>query len=183
MEALAEWTADRKLEERQQEAQQARAAAVQEQLIDDWQRRLDLAKADLADFDEVVGKSEIDMPNHLYFAIVESDVGPQLAYYFAKNPDEARLLKGMSPTAALRTLGKLEDRLLAEQATAIMSPEKKDPAPAAAASAQKTPEVSKAPPPIDPLRDASTPVEKPTSQMTFQEYKAHRAAQQAARRR
>lgn len=183
MEALAEWTADRKLEERQQEAQQARANAAQEQLIDDWQRRLNLAKADLTDFDEVVGKSEIDMPNHLYFAIVESDVGPQLAYYFAKNPDEARLLKGMSPTAALRTLGKLEDRLLAEQSTAAATSEKKDPAPAAAASAQKPPEVSKAPPPIEPLKDASTPVEKPTAQMTFQEYKAHRAAQQAARRR
>src|SRR6202012_5793298 len=98
MEALADWTADRKLEERQQEAQQARANAAQQQMIDEWQKRLDVAKTDLTDFDEVVSKSEVDMPNHLYFAIVESDVGPQLAYYFAQNPDAARLLTGIRPT-------------------------------------------------------------------------------------
>lgn len=185
-EALADWKADQKFSEREQEQQQARANAAQERLVENWNRRLDLAKGvDLQDFDDVVGKSEVDMPNHLYFAIVESDVGPQLAYYFAKNPDEARLLKGMSPTAALRTLGKIEDRLLAEQATETVSEKtgKKDSAPAAAASVQKPVEVSKAPAPIEPLKDANSPVEKPRAQMTYAEYKAARQKELAARRR
>lgn len=173
-EALTDWKVDQRLAERQQQEQQARVNAIQQQLADNWQKRLEVAKTELTDFDDVVGKSEIDLPNHIYVAVVESDIGPQLAYYLAQNPDEARLLKGMSPTAALRMLGKLEDRLGAEEAPA----KEEKPKPAAAA-----PERSKAPPPIETLKDASTPVEKPTSQMTYQEYRAHRQAQQAARKR
>lgn len=172
-EALTDWKVDQKLAERQQEEQQARINASQQQMADNWQRRLDLAKKDLTDFDDVVGKSEIDLPNHLYVAVVESDLGPQLAYYLAQNPDEARLLRGMSPTAALRMLGRLEDRLAPEKAEP-----KKEEKPKAA-----EPEKSKAPPPIDPLRDASTPVEKTTDKMTYAEYKAYRQAQMKGRKR
>ncbi|NYS10330.1 capsid scaffolding protein [Xanthomonas phage PBR31] len=165
-EALTDWKVDQKLAERQQQEQQARLEAAQQALADNWQKRLAAAKADLTDFDEVVGKSEVDLPNHLYVAVVESEVGPQLAYYLAQNPDEARLLRGMSPTSALRMLGKLEDRLSQKD-----EPVREDkPAPV-------TPEKSKAPPPIDPLKDASSPVEKPTEKMTYQEYKAYRQAQ------
>jgi len=175
-EALTDWKVDQKLAERQQAEHQARVEATQQQLADNWAQRLEMAKSELADFDEVVGKSEIDLPNHLYVAIVESDMGPQLAYYLAQNPSEARLLKGMSQTAALRMLGKLEDQL--EKAS-----EKPKEQPAAGAEKKPEPAVekSKAPPPIEPLTGASGPVEKPTEQMTYQEYKAHRQAQIKAR--
>jgi hypothetical protein len=175
-EALTDWKVDQKLAEQQREQQQARTEAFQQQLADNWAQRLELAKAELTDFDEVVGKSDIDMPNHLYVAIVESDMGPQLAYYLAQNPSEAKLLKGMSQTAALRMLGKLEDQL----AQASEKPKEQS-----ATGAEKKPEPkvekSKAPPPIEPLTGASGPVEKPTSQMTYQEYKAYRQAQIKAR--
>lgn len=176
-EALTDWKVDQKLAERQQEEQQARANAAQQQLADNWQKRLTAAKTELTDFDDVVGKSEVDLPNHIYVAVVESDLGPDLAYYLAQNPEEARLLKGMSPTAALRMLGKLEDRLAAEKAP----PKKDEPKPGTKTNTAP-PEKSKAPPPIDPLKDASGPVEKDTAQMTYQEYKAHRQ-QQAGQRR
>jgi len=175
-EALTDWKVDQKLAERQQAEQQARVEATQQQLADNWAQRLEMAKTELADFDEVVGKSEIDLPNHLYVAIVESDMGPQLAYYLAQNPSEARLLKGMSQTAALRMLGKLEDQL--EKAS---EKPKEQPATGAEKKPEKQVEKSKAPPPIEPLTGASGPVEKPTEQMTYQEYKAHRQAQIKAR--
>lgn len=176
MEALADWTADKKLAERQQEDQQARIQATQQQLADNWQRRLDAAKESLPDYDDVVGKSEIDLPTPIYMAIVEADLGPEISYYLAKNPEEVRLLKGMSVTTALRTLGKLEDRLEREK-EAPKTEAKKD------TKTAITPEKSKAPPPIEPLSDASSPVEKPTEKMTFAEYKAHRQAQQGSRKR
>jgi hypothetical protein len=175
MEALSDWKVDQKLQERQQEETQARINAAQEAMANNWQRRLTAAKAELADFDDVVGKSEIDLPNHIYVAVVESDFGPELAYYLAQNPDETRLLKGMSPTAALRMLGKLEDRL----ADAKKPATKDEPKP----ENKAVPETSKAPPPIDPLKDATGAVEKPTSQMTYAEYKAHRMKQRAGQRR
>jgi len=175
-EALTDWKVDQKLAEQQREQAQARTEAIQQQLADNWAQRLEMAKAELTDFDEVVGKSEIDLPNHLYVAIVESDMGPQLAYYLAQNPSEARLLKGMSHTSALRMLGKLEEQL--EKASE--KPEEKK-----QGGTEKKPEPpvekSKAPPPIEPLKDASGPIEKPTSAMTYAEYKAHRQAQIKAR--
>ncbi|WP_232071716.1 hypothetical protein [Paraburkholderia pallida] len=180
-EALTDWKVDQKLAERQRDEQQARINAAQQQLSDNWNRRLEVAKTELTDFDDVVGKSEVDLPNHIYVAVVESDIGPQIAYYLAQNPDEARLLKGMSPTAALRMLGKLEDRLAAEK-EAPAAAKKEEPKPAAKA-ATAAPEKSKAPPPIDPLSDASSPVEKPAAQMTYQEYKAMREQQAKASRK
>jgi regulator of replication initiation timing len=176
MEALADWTADRKLAERQQEDQQARIQAAQQQMGENWERRLEVAKVTLTDYDDVVGKSDIDLPNPIYMAIVEADLGPEISYYLAKNPDEVRLLKGMTLTAAVRMIGKLEDRLEREKETP-KTEEKKEAKPVV------QPEKSKAPPPIEPLKDATGSVEKPTSQMTFAEYKAHRAAQAAARKR
>ncbi len=176
MEALADWTADRKLAERQQEDQQARIQAAQQQMGENWTRRLEVAKATLTDYDDVVGKSDIELPNPIYMAIVEADLGPEISYYLAKNPDEVRLLKGMTLTAAVRMIGKLEDRLEREKETPKPG-EKKEAKPVV------QPEKSKAPPPIDPLKDATGSVEKPTSQMTFAEYKAHRAAQTAASRK
>lgn len=175
-EALTDWKVDQKLAEQQREQQQARTEAFQQQLADNWSARLELAKAELTDFDEVVGKSDIDMPNHLYVAIVESDMGPQLAYYLAQNPSEARLLKGMSQTSALRMLGKLE-----EQLANVSEKPKEQPATGAEKKPEKQVEKSKAPPPIEPLTGASGPVEKPTEQMTYAEYKAHRQAQIKAR--
>lgn len=179
-EALTDWKVDQKLQERQQEEQQARANAAQEALAQNWEKRLRMAKEDLKDFDDVVGKSEIDLPNHIYVAVVESDLGPELAYYLAQNPDEAKLLKGMSPTSALRTLGKLEDRLADAKKPA---PETKKDEPKGSTQQNVAPEKSKAPPPIDPLKDATGSVEKPTSQMTYAEYKAFRQKQQAGQRR
>lgn len=178
LEALTDWKTDQKLTERQQAEHQARVEATQQQLADNWAQRLELAKSELSDFDEVVGKSEIDLPNHLYVAIVESDMGPQLAYYLAQNPSEAKLLKGMSQTSALRMLGKLEDQL--EKAS---EKPKEPPATGAEKKPEPAVEKSKAPPPIEPLKDASGSVEKPTSQMTYAEYKAHRQAQIAAARK
>jgi hypothetical protein len=173
-EALTDWKVDQRIKEREQEQETANVQAAQRQLADNWQRRLEAAKADLTDFDEVVGNSSIELPNHLFAAVVESDYGPQLAYHFAQHPEEARKLMAMSPTEALKMLGRLEDAMAAP----VQKPNQQSVQPAA-----KQPETSKAPPPIDPLKNASTPVEKPTSQMTYQEYKAHRAAQQAAQRR
>jgi hypothetical protein len=43
--------------------------------------------------------------------IMESDVGPQMQYYFAKNLSELDKINKMTPTKALLALGKLEERL------------------------------------------------------------------------
>jgi len=174
-EALTDWKVDQRLNEQREADQAARAQAAQQQLADQWERNLDAAKQEIPDFDDVVGKSTINLPGYLYTAIVESDVGPKLAYYLSSNPDEARKLMAMTPTTALRVLGKLEDRLEADADAEGVSVKPSVP--------EKAPEKSKAPPPIEPLKNSSNPADKPTGQMTHQEYRAMRQAQLASKRR
>jgi hypothetical protein len=46
-------------------------------------------------------------------AIKTSEAGPDVAYHLAKNPDEARRIAALTPTAQIRELGRLEERLTA----------------------------------------------------------------------
>lgn len=48
--------------------------------------------------------------------IIDSDKGPELAYYLAKHPNEAREVVNMSPIAAAKFIGGIEARLTASPA-------------------------------------------------------------------
>ncbi len=109
--ALAEYTADRRLMERDQQEVQRKAAAEQELKFKAWAERIDKAKNELPDFDEMVQSSEVSVSDPVRDAIMESDVGPKILYHLAENPEFATKLNGMSVISALREIGKLEARL------------------------------------------------------------------------
>ncbi len=109
--ALAEYTADKKLMEREQQEAQRKAAAEQELKFKAWSERISKAKAELPDFDEMVQSSEVSVSDPVRDAIMESDVGPKILYHLAENPEFASKLNGMSVISALREIGKLEARL------------------------------------------------------------------------
>ena len=165
IEAVAEWKADQRLAKREQEQAEARAIAEREQLVKGWQDAQQRARAEIDDYDEVIKGSDVQLPGHLHQAILESDVGPHLAYYFAKHPDEAKRYAGMSPTKALRELGRLEDRLA----------DVDDDKPAAKTSPKTEVEKSKAPPPITPVKDGRAV--DPGPAQSFEEYRARRLAE------
>jgi len=166
IEAVAEWKADQRLAKREQEQAEARAKAEREQLVKGWQAAQQRARAEIEDYDEVIKASDVNLPGHLHQAILESEVGPHLAYYFAKHPDEARRFAAMSPTAGLRQLGKLEDKLI-EDPDDDTPPVKAAPSPAV--------EKSKAPAPITPVKDGRTI--DPGPAQSFEEYRARRQAE------
>lgn len=134
--ALELWTtekverdrATKEADERQQKEIQAR--------VDAFRERQAAFRKDTADYDEKINGSTAQVSDAVRDAILESDVGPQLLYHFATNPDVAERIAKLSEKAALREVGKLEAKL-------------GDPPKAEA----KTPiaEVSKAPAPITPL--------------------------------
>jgi hypothetical protein len=78
--------------------------------------------------------------------IRESDLGPQVAYYLAENPDKAIAISRLSPTAAAREIGRIEARLEVEKAKA-------------------KPAVSQAPPPPPKIEAVSEEVDKDPDQM------------------
>jgi hypothetical protein len=73
-----------------------------------WSDNYRQAMTDIPDFDYVIRTAKIPLPNEVLDVIKSSDLGPQVAYYLAKNPQEAYKLHGLSALAAAKEIGKLE---------------------------------------------------------------------------
>jgi len=163
--ALAEYTADKKLLERDNEEKARKAAAEQEAKFSAWADRVNAAKNELPDFDDMVQSSEVRVSDPVRDAIIESEHGPKILYWLAENTDYAKKLADMSAVSAIREIGKIEARF--EKA--------KEPEPKTVVGK------SKAPAPINPLRGAVSTVDGNLDadgnfHGTYQQWKAARAA-------
>ena len=107
-EALAEWSAEKALEQRDIQEQQRKVDEQRNEVIKSWSAKLESAKADLPDFDEMVASSNVQVRDEVRDAILESDVGPQILYHLASDDDYANKLAAMPTNKALKELGKLE---------------------------------------------------------------------------
>ena len=143
--ALAEYSTEKALAERDRQIAQAREQEAQQKIIQSWAQKVQAAKAEMHNFDDMVASSDVVVNNAVRDAILESDVGPKILYHLAENNDLARKIAGLSPNAALREIGKLEARFEAK-------PE------------QTAPVVrSKAPAPIQPIRGGQGKADIPIS--------------------
>ena len=130
-EALAKWSADNAL--RQRDAQDA-----QRKQQDSWEAKLLKAKAEYDDWDDVVPKSKVIVRDEIRDSILESEVGPQILYALASDDDYAKQLAAMPIIKALKELGKLEAKFEAEAEKPVRT-------------VQEPVSRSKAPSPIRPL--------------------------------
>ena len=135
-EALAEWSAERALEQRDIQEQQRKLDEQRNEVIKSWSAKLEAAKADIPDFDDMVASSNVQVRDEVRDAILESDVGPQILYHLASDDDYASKLAAMPTNKALKELGKLEVQFERKEAPV----EKSEPVAR-----------SKAPAPIKPL--------------------------------
>ena len=134
--ALAEFSTEKALAERDRQVAQAREQEAQQKIIQSWAQKVQDAKAELPDFDDLVASSDVVVNNAVRDAILESDVGPRILYHLAENNDLAKKIASLSPNAALREIGRLEAKF-------ELKPEAKQTAPVVR---------SKAPAPIQPIR-------------------------------
>jgi len=135
-EALAEWSTEQALVKRDQEERERRADEQRQKVIQSWSQKVAAAKTEMPDFDDMVASSDVVVPDHVRDAILESDAGPRILYELADNSELAKKITSMSPSAALREIGKLEARFERKTENAPSNPVGK----------------SKAPPPINPIR-------------------------------
>lgn len=107
-EALADW----KLEEKWREKQEAERKELQrlqsERVQRTWTANVRKTAAEIADYSEVVANADMPITNELRDAILESEIGPRVQYYLAKNPDEVERLTSMTVRGMERAFGKLE---------------------------------------------------------------------------
>lgn len=142
--ALAEYSTEKALAERDRQVAMAREQEAQQKIIQSWAQKVQAAKAEMPDFDDMVASSDVVVNNAVRDAILESDVGPKILYHLAENNDLARKIAGLSPNAALREIGKLEARFEKTEQTAPVVR-------------------SKAPAPIQPIRGGQGKADIPIS--------------------
>ncbi len=106
--ALVDYRVDQRLAEEKQKEAQAKANAERDKILNVWSDRVKAAKAEMPDFEDMVSSADVTVSNEVRDAIFESDVGPRILYHLAENPDFAVKLQGMTLTAALRAIGRLE---------------------------------------------------------------------------
>jgi hypothetical protein len=128
--ALTDYKVDQRLGEEKQKEAQAKVEAQRQQVINTWAKRVESAKAEMPDFEAMVGSADVVVSNEVRDAIFESEVGPQVLYHLAENPELAEKLQGMTVTSALRTIGRLEAQFeKAESQTKTVVGKSKAPAP------------------------------------------------------
>lgn len=142
--ALKDWTAENVRREDARKAAEERAAQERAKIAQDWQKRQTEAKASIEDYEKVISESDVKVSNEVRDAILESDVGPQLLYHLAKNPEVAEKIGSMTVGRALKELGRLEVKLSGGTAESGPKSEKTE--------RNAVAEISKAPPPISPLK-------------------------------
>ena len=169
--ALVDYKVEQKLTLRDQRSKQVQAVTER---ADSWQTRLQTAKTAIADYSEVMDAADTPIANHVAELLFEHDLGANLAYHFAKNPDVLEKLNSMTPAKAAFEIGKLADKLdvvVAPTDDKSVKPELK---------AVDKP-LSKAPPPAKTIgqgRSTSPSVEE----MSMEEYVAQRNERKYGRR-
>jgi hypothetical protein len=140
-EAITDWKLEKRDFDSQQASAQSAARAEADQLTSDWNTRKEATKSRHADYDDVIAAVDsVKLHPVQQRAIMESELGPELAYALASDPEELQRIVRLPPLAFARELGKLEAKLASELPG--------EPAPEPEAK------VSSAPRPIRPVRSA-----------------------------
>ena len=169
--ALAEWSAEKALYDRDQQDLNRKAEEERQQVLKTWSEKLQKAKPNLADFDDIVNSTQVVVSNEVRDAIIESDVGPEILYHLASlDGEEAEKFQALPMSKALREIGKLEARFEKQEANQEEAVRSKP-------VAQK----SKAPAPLSPIRATGSAMDTPIDSDgefhgSFQAWKAARKA-------
>ena len=111
VEALTDWKVEQKTAPLMQARESEKANTTQQQ----FRAKENAFKAETPDYDEVISEAtDVIVPNVAVEAILTSDYGPQLRYYFAKHPEDAAALSGLSIGAAARKVGVIEAKIAQE---------------------------------------------------------------------
>lgn len=163
-EALTDWKVDQKLKERdekrQTETKVSEFKQSQEQKRQRYEEGMEAARELYDDFDEVIESYDRPLTIGMMQALVDSEIGPQVAYYLAKHPKEAQRIEKMTSLVEInKAIGKIEAKVEAQQEGKGDADE---------------PKTTKSPPPINPVKGSSKSKKDPDD-LSYEEYSKERA--------
>lgn len=164
-EALTDWKVDQRLkqrdEERQTEAKKSEFRKSQETKAARYEAGIVEAKKIHEDFDEVIEDYDGPLTLGMQQALIDSEIGPQVAYFLASNRKEAERIGKMTSLVEInRAIAKIEAKIEAQQE--------------GKGNADDEPKTTKSPPPINPVKGSSKSKKDPDD-MSYEEYSKERA--------
>lgn len=90
-----------------EEAERTKQQAADRELWSTWESRKEAARDKYEDYDEVTNQ-DIPLTLAMSHALMESDRGPDVAYYLGNHPEEADRISKLSPARQIAEIGKLE---------------------------------------------------------------------------
>jgi hypothetical protein len=163
-EAVADWKVESRLAEADKKRTEAQKVeqqkSEQQKQLEAWDSKQGAAaKAKYKDFSEVIQSADFPVSPLMHEAIMASDNGGDLAYYFASNEEQALAISRMSPYQQAKEIAKIEAQFAPqgsaeedEHEDAPVPPVKKAPAPPTPVS-----KPSSAAHQFDPVKDADMP--------------------------
>ena len=123
---IADQRLDAKLSEREKRDQERRSQEDSAKTAETWNKRLSDVRKEVPDYDDVIESADIVITQAMGQAIMDSEMGPKVALYLARNPDEAERLIDLHPSAVARAIGRIEAKIenesLASKASAAPKP-------------------------------------------------------------
>lgn len=157
-EALTDWKVDEKLrkaeEARQTEAKKSEFKEAQQTKVQRYEKGVEAAQAKYDDFDDVIEDYDGPLTIGMQQALLDSEMGPEVAYHIAQNPKLGEKMAKMTLVQINKEVAKIEARLEAKQGDKAADDDKK---------------TSKSPPPIDPVKGSSKS-KKSVEDMDYEEY-------------
>lgn len=151
LEALTDWKADQREAQREAVRQKEEQEAILKENLTAYSKGVSEARERYEDFDDVVDRDDIMIPQAAQMAIIESPNGADVAYYLGQHPEVAEELQTLSPFGAVMEIGRIS-QLLANGGHAAPAP------------------VSKAPAPIRTVSGNSAKSTVPVDEMPYEDY-------------
>lgn len=141
-EDLSDWKAqqviDAKLSERDGKAKEEALKTEGQKRQKAYQDKVAEYTKVAPDFAEVIEAYDGPFNQTIAQALLDSDMGPEVAYYLAKNPDEAETLEGMNYGQVSRFFGKVEAKLESQKSPDVKVTKAPPPIPSQRGTAQVT---------------------------------------------
>lgn len=116
LDARVEWRTEQKLTERERKAQREAQERSQAEQQEKFRERLDKGFDKYPDFEEVALSPSVQVNHTMAMVIGDSEFAADIMYHLGKNPKEADRIAALSPYAAAREIGKIEDKIAAAPA-------------------------------------------------------------------
>lgn len=111
----------------QQETQQHQQAIAQQQRVERFKAQESEAAAKYQDYVTAVSspviQQVIQARSEILETMLDSEHGPDIAYFLAKNPTQLQKVASLSPLAAVREIGRIEQMFMAPQKQTTNAPD------------------------------------------------------------